>query len=110
MLGLCAESQGVPLTGVDDPTGGSIEDMENENKKERRESRLSSKTGSNDCRASKEEQKRNQAAGIMDYPCVDSYTSPFDCSPFSGKQEREAYYYGKTPWPSGPAEIHPWGM
>lgn len=70
--------------------------MENENKKERRESRLSSKRGSDDCRASREEPQRNQAAGIMEYPCVDSYTLPSDCSPFSGKLEREAYYYGKT--------------
>lgn len=70
--------------------------MENENKKERRESRLSSKRGSDDCRASREEQQRNQATGIMEYPCVDSYTPTSDCSPFSGKMDREAYYYGKT--------------
>ncbi|XP_058248982.1 potassium voltage-gated channel subfamily H member 7-like isoform X2 [Hemibagrus wyckioides] len=73
--------------------GGSIKDMENENKKERRESRLSSKRGSDDCRASREEQQRNQATGIMEYPCVDSYTPSSDCSPFSGKMDREAYYY-----------------
>ncbi|KAB5577194.1 hypothetical protein PHYPO_G00207140 [Pangasianodon hypophthalmus] len=73
--------------------GGSIKDMENETKKERRESRLSSKRGSDDCRASREEQQRNQAAGIMEYPCVDSYTPTSDCSPFSGRLEREAHYY-----------------
>ncbi|XP_060786103.1 potassium voltage-gated channel subfamily H member 7-like [Neoarius graeffei] len=73
--------------------GSSIEDMENENKKERRESRLSSKRASDDCRASREEQQRNQASGIMEYPCVDGYTLTSDCSPFSGKLEREAYYY-----------------
>ncbi|XP_027019888.1 potassium voltage-gated channel subfamily H member 7 isoform X2 [Tachysurus fulvidraco] len=73
--------------------GGSIKDIENENKKERRESRLSSKRGSDDYMASREEQQRNPAAEIMEYPCIDSYTPTSDCSPFRGKIQREAYYY-----------------
>ncbi|KAK2849943.1 hypothetical protein Q7C36_008726 [Tachysurus vachellii] len=73
--------------------GGSIKDIENENKKERRESRLSSKRGSDEYRASREEQQRNPAAEIMEYPCIDSYTPTSDCSPFRSKIHREAYYY-----------------
>ncbi|KAI5107257.1 potassium voltage-gated channel subfamily H member 7 isoform X4, partial [Silurus meridionalis] len=76
--------------------GGSIKDMENETKKECRESRLSSKRGSDDCRTFKEEQQRNQAAGIMEYPCVDGYTLTSDCSPFSDKLEKEACYYERS--------------
>ncbi|KAF5904151.1 potassium voltage-gated channel subfamily H member 7 isoform X2, partial [Clarias magur] len=87
--------------------GGSIDDMENETKKEQRESRLSSKRGSEDCRVFREDLQRNQASGIMECPCVDGYTPTSDCSPFSGKLEREAYYYERQgiDWDNmGPSE------
>uniref|UniRef100_A0A3B1J8R7 Potassium voltage-gated channel subfamily H member 7 n=2 Tax=Astyanax mexicanus TaxID=7994 RepID=A0A3B1J8R7_ASTMX len=67
--------------------GGSIKDSKGESRKERRESRLSSKRGSDDRRASREEQQRSLA-----YPCIEGYTPTPDCSPSVGELEIEPCY------------------
>ncbi|XP_037395447.1 potassium voltage-gated channel subfamily H member 7 isoform X2 [Pygocentrus nattereri] len=67
--------------------GGSVKDSKSESRKERRESRLSSKRGSDDCRAFKEEPQR-----MLGYPCIEGYTPTPDCSPSVGELESEPYY------------------
>ncbi|XP_050975687.1 potassium voltage-gated channel subfamily H member 7-like [Labeo rohita] len=61
--------------------GGSLKETDSECRKERRESRLSSKRSSEDRHTSREEQQRLLGAGIIEYPSLQSYTSTPACSP-----------------------------
>uniref|UniRef100_A0A8C1XAS7 Potassium voltage-gated channel subfamily H member 7 n=1 Tax=Cyprinus carpio TaxID=7962 RepID=A0A8C1XAS7_CYPCA len=61
--------------------GGSLKETDSECRKERRESRLSSKRSSEDRHTSREEQQRLLGAGIIEYPSVQSYTFTPGCSP-----------------------------
>ncbi|XP_062861505.1 potassium voltage-gated channel subfamily H member 7-like [Trichomycterus rosablanca] len=70
--------------------GESNKDLVNESRKERRDSRLSLKRGSDECRASREEQS-TLSAGILGYPSAEGFSSPSDCSPSIGKLERDKY-------------------
>lgn len=65
----------------DRPVGGSLKETDSECRKERRESRLSSKRSSEDRHTSREEQQRLLGAGIIEYPSLQSYTSTPACSP-----------------------------
>ncbi|XP_042620259.1 potassium voltage-gated channel subfamily H member 7-like isoform X1 [Cyprinus carpio] len=71
--------------------GGSLKETDSECRKERRESRLSSKRSSEDCHTSREEQQRLLGAGMIEYPSVQSYTSTPGCSPPAEDTENTAY-------------------
>uniref|UniRef100_A0A672S934 Potassium voltage-gated channel subfamily H member 7-like n=1 Tax=Sinocyclocheilus grahami TaxID=75366 RepID=A0A672S934_SINGR len=60
---------------------GSLKETDRECRKERRESRLSSKRSSEDRHTSREEQQRLLGAGIIEFPSVQSCTSTLGCSP-----------------------------
>ncbi|XP_016120581.1 potassium voltage-gated channel subfamily H member 7-like, partial [Sinocyclocheilus grahami] len=71
--------------------GGSLKETDSECRKERRESRLSSKGSSEDRHTSREEQQRLLGAGMIEYPSVQSYTSTPGCSPPAEDTEKTAY-------------------
>ncbi len=72
-------SQNWSLT--DRPVGGSLKETDSECRKDRRESRLSSKRSSEDRPTSREEQQGLLGAGVTEYPSVQSCTSTPGCSP-----------------------------
>ncbi|XP_073701243.1 voltage-gated inwardly rectifying potassium channel KCNH7 [Garra rufa] len=71
--------------------GGSLKETDSECRKERRESRLSSKRSSEDRHTSREEQQRLLGAGLIEYPSLQSDTSTPACSPPTEDTEKTTY-------------------
>ncbi|XP_043104676.1 potassium voltage-gated channel subfamily H member 7-like [Puntigrus tetrazona] len=80
--------------------GGSVKETDSECRKERRESRLSSKRSSEDRHTSREEQQRLLGAGITECPSVQSYTSTPSCSPPAEHTEKTYDEMQTDGWPA----------